>query len=296
MDLLTRTAIRRGRLTKNSLQLLPNSELETELDQAYLLRRLERARVALEHFTELFERLAQTFPTSSTCLTRFRDAVELLRIRGTAKALAAVEERHNELCIAEELICEQRYPFSKIDYEPSLIVSDNRIDFRAVNDQAVWFVEVKTIHPELKNRWDQYEHAVQAGLITDKADIHFERDWMGGELWHQKFAARGRLLEYACEFEARIAAARLDGPGHKFVLALFSDGSTWHLDELEDFVAFYRTGQHRFDDGLAKMEKHYVETHARSFTRRITQFAYFCRPTFAVSPTHKVCDVVPPAE
>jgi hypothetical protein len=136
---------------------------------------------------------------------------------------------------------------------------------------------------------------VQAGQITDNVTIHFERDWMGGELWHQKFSARVKMLEHSRELEDRIATGGVDSPNHGFVLAFFSDGFAWHEDELEDFVAFYRTGRHRQDDGLAKMERHSVQAE-RSLTRRISTFGYFCRPAFSLSPNAKNWDVQPPQE
>jgi hypothetical protein len=74
-------------------------------------------------------------------------------------------------------------------------MGEQRIDFRGTNERAVWFVEVKTIHPELKNRWDQYRRVVGTGRITDNVTLHFEREWMGGELWHQKFSARAYGVE-----------------------------------------------------------------------------------------------------
>jgi hypothetical protein len=198
-----------------------------------------------------------------------------------------VDECHNELCVLQGLLEQQDHPFSLVEYEAALPNSDHRIDFRATNDVATWFIEVKTIHPELKDRWDQYEHVVHSGHITDNVAIHFERQWMGGELWHNKFSARAKMLEHAYELEGRIRAGGLEESGHGFVLALFSDGFTWHEDELEDFVAFYRTGRHRTDDGLAKMETHELRTRGRSLARLISAFAYFCRPLFELAPVEK---------
>jgi len=88
----------------------------------------------------------------------------------------------------------------------------------------------------------------------------------------------------------------LDRSGHGFVLALFSDGFAWHEDELEDFVAFYRTGRHRADDGLAKMEAHDMQARGQSFAQLISAFAYFCRPAFEAMPTERNWHVKPPPE
>lgn len=264
-----------------------------EIDPAYLERRVQVAADTEEYFRALFSAHAQRLKGVASGLGRFRSSVDTLRQQRTAAALAAVEECHNELCVAEELLLFREHPFSLVEYEPPLSTGDQRIDFRATNDRSVLFVEVKTIHPELKDRWDQYQRVVEAGHITGNVAIHLEQDWMGGELWHLKFAARVKMLEHAREFEDRIATGGVDSPTHGFVLAFFSDGFAWHEDELEDFVALYRTGRHRQDDGLAKMEQYSVQSENRSLTRRISTFGYFCRPTFGLSPTAKNWNVQP---
>lgn len=258
-----------------------------EIDPTYLNRRVHVAAETEQHFRALFSAHSQRHRGFASCLDRFRSSVDALRQLRTAAALAAVEECHNELCVAEELLLFREHPFSLVEYEAPLPTGDQRIDFRATNERAVWFVEVKTIHPELRDRWDQYQRVVQAGHVTDNVTIHFEREWMGGELWHQKFAARVKMREHSRELEDRIATGGVDSPNHGFVLALFSDGFAWHEDELEDFVAFYRTGRHRQDDGLAKMEQHSVQTEERSLTRRISTFGYFCRSAFSRHRTRR---------
>jgi hypothetical protein len=271
-----------------------DSQTRTEIDSRYLERRIENAVQAEERFCGLFFDHAHRLAAIEPCLDRFRSSVEALRQQPTGAALGALEACHNELSAAEELLAFQAPPFSLIEYEPPLPGGDQRIDFRATNDVAVWFIEVKTIRPELKDRWEQYEKVVHAGHIADNVMIHFEKEWLGGKLWHQKFAARGRMLEYSLDFEDRIRMGGVDSPRNGFVLALFSDGFAWHEDELEDFVAFYRTGRHRLDDGLAKMEQHALK--GKILTRRISTFAYFCRPAFEARPTVVHWNVRPPSK
>lgn len=270
-------------------------ERPAEVHPRYLERKLRVATEAQRHFESLISASRERFTGADRCLERFGVTVAALRHEHTGIALAAVDESHNELCIAEELLLFEQPRFTLVEYEPGLPAGERRIDFRATNDRSVWFVEVKTIHPDLKDRWDQYERSVQAGLIADNVTIHFERQGMGGELWHQKFASRSRMLEYSLELEERILEGGIDSPENGFVLALFTDGFAWHEDELEDFVAFYRTGRHRTDDGLAKMELHAIVAKQRALTRRISAFAYFCRPAFDVVPTEKNWTVHPPS-
>jgi hypothetical protein len=262
----------------------------------YLEDKLRHAEVAEQHFQAVLSSHNRRLKGAESCLNRFRSSVIRLRQHPTGAGLAAVDERHNELCVLQELLDQQDHPFSLVEYEPPLPSSDQRIDFRATNEVATWFVEVKTVHPELKDRWEQYERVVQSGHVTDGVTIHLERQWMGGELWHNKFSARAKMLEYALEFESRVRAARLAGPGHGFVLVLFSDGFAWHEDELEDFVAFYRTGRHRADDGLAKMEGHDLRMRKHSLARLISSFGYFCRPSLELMPVQKNWNVQPPSE
>ena len=66
---------------------------------------------------------------------------------------------------------------------------------------------------------------------------------------------------------------------------LCGNGFHWHEDELEDFVAFYVDGQHRPDDALATMEKHFVDARRLELPRRVVRFGYCQRPSGAVSPS-----------
>ncbi len=254
------------------------------------------AEMAGQHFQGVLSSHVRRLKGAESCFDRFRSSISRLRQHPTGASLATVDECQNELCVLQELLEQQDHPFSLVEYEPPLPRSDQRIDFRATNDVATWFVEVKTIHPELKDRWEQYEHVVQSGHITDNVAISFEPQWMGGELWHNKFSARAKMLEHALELEERITAAGLAASGLGFALALFSDGFAWHEDELEDFVAFYRTGRHRPDDGLAKMETHELRMRGRSLARLISAFVYFCRPSFELAPVEKNWNVKSPPE
>jgi hypothetical protein len=274
---------------------LPRSEHRAdEIHPEYLERRLHSAAEAAQHFRVLLSTHSARLRGLDACFERFHASLDIVRQNATCSAMYALEESHNELCIAEELLFSGDGQFALVEYEPRLPYGDRRIDFRATKDRAVWFVEVKTIHPLRKDRWDQYERIVEGGQITDNVTIHFERQSMGGELWHQRFSARAKMMEYSVDFENRVRTGGVDSPDHRFVLALFSDGFAWHEDELEDFVAFYRTGQHRLDDGLAKMERHVLEMQSQPLTQRISAFAYFCRPPFAQTPTEKNWNVRPP--
>lgn len=104
------------------------------------------------------------------------------------------------------------------------------------------------------------------------------KEWLGGEIWHQMFAARARMLEYSLELEQKIRDVCLKKQaGASFTLAFCGAGVDLREDQLEDFVQFYETGRHRADDPLAKLEAKYIEDHKLSVERTISRFAYMKR-------------------
>jgi hypothetical protein len=80
-----------------------------------------------------------------------------------------------------------------------------------------------------------------------------QKEWMGGAIYGNVFASRGHFLDYALDFEARLAAAKAikQGPG---ILVFCGSGFAWHKSHLEDFADFYHQGVHRGDDAFALME------------------------------------------
>lgn len=107
------------------------------------------------------------------------------------------------------------------------------------------FVDVKTIQPKSIDRWDRFETANRERWFPDNASVVLSKSWLGGKLWHSMFAARSRMREHALELEKKIALGKLaDRESTHFILALCGAGFHWHEGELEDFVAFYRTGVH----------------------------------------------------
>ena len=63
---------------------------------------------------------------------------------------------------------------------------------------------MKTIRPKPNDRWEQFEKAVREGWFPDNVRVILSKQWLGGELWHNMFAARACMLEYALELEAKI--------------------------------------------------------------------------------------------
>ncbi len=229
-------------------------------------------------------------------LRRFTDAVDYVLQNGRGH-FSAVNETHNELCIASAILANPNPRIVRLDYEPPLPGCAKSIDCRATaEDGTIFCVEVKTIKPAAKDRWEQYEKAQQEQWLPGNVHVVLSSEWLGGEIWHSMFAARGRMLEYTLELEGKIAQAKLGGDNIRFVMAFCGEGFHWRRDELEDFVSFYISGRHRADDAFSQAELKYMAEKNLRFTRTINSFACMSRPqgTIRQRPIH--WNVQPPRD
>lgn len=252
------------------------------------------ANEVLTTFRGRFESASDRFKTWRPLLDRFSSAIEA--VKGNSHShFRAVDEAHNELCIADALL-ENRAPlFTCLEYEPAFPGCAKSIDFRTTTDAGVTvYVDVKTIKPLAKDRWEQFERAHAEGWFPSNVSIVLSKEWLGEELWHNMFAARGRMLEYSLELEQKIAEGNLTGGGSIFVLALCGEGFHWHEDELEDFVSYYYSGTHRGDDAFGKAEARYVHEKNIAIAKTISRFACMRRPQGDISPKRLNWNVKPP--
>lgn len=258
------------------------------------LSEYESAVLAL--FSAEFKESADRFTEGDRLLERFRAAVDEVRKRGRG-FFRSVDEAHNEMCIVLALLKNVEPRFARILYEPSLDNTEQSIDFCAeVQGGPNVYVDVKTIRPMPKERWDQYQRAIKEGWFPKNVAFGVEREWLGGELWHDSFAARARMLEYTLELEHKFAQAQLANKGDVSVLALCGEGFHWHQDELEDFVAFYRTGHHREDDPFSHVEDKYIDERNLSLSRVVSRFACLRRPRGELLQKRLSWNVHPPSE
>jgi hypothetical protein len=210
---------------------------------------------------------------------------------------SAVDEAHNELCIAAAILRNPNPEFSVLEYEPLLDRCSKSIDFRAkTTDDLTLFVDVKTIKPMSKDRWEQYEKALEEGWLPNNVKLLLSREWLGGELWHNTFAARSRFLDYALELEQKIADCKLQAEKTFFVLFFCGEGFYWYEDELQDFVSFYFSGTHRSDDPFSKAETRYMEEKRLSIGRTISRFACMRRPQGEIHRKRLNWNVQPPQD
>jgi len=250
----------------------------------------------MQTFWREFDAAKDRFKEGELLLDRFNGAIDSVLKKGRGH-FSAVDEAHNEICIASALLANTRLRFIRLEYEPPLLSCARTIDFRATahNGQIV-YVDVKTIRPQAADRWDQFEKATKKGWVADNVNVVISEEWLGGEIWHTWFAARARMLEYAMELESQIADGNLARENILFVLALCGDGFRWQHDGLEDFVSFYYSGVHRADDAFSKAELRYIVDKKIALKRMISRFAYMKRPQSQIHPARINWNVRPPRD
>jgi hypothetical protein len=254
------------------------------------------AKEVCDTFEGIFNGAKDRFKDGPRLLERFKAAIGEVLKNGRGR-FRAVDEAHNELCIAAAILENPNPKFSLLEYEPSLAECSKSIDFRAKTaDGVTLFIDVKTIKPIPKERWEQFEKALKEGWFPDNVKPIFSKEWLGGELWHNTFAARSRMLEYTLEFEQKIADCKLQADRTFFVLMLCGEGFYWHEDELEDFVSFYLTGAHRSDDPFAKAEAKYIGEKKLKLARTISRFACMRRPQGDVHKKRLNWNMQPPRD
>lgn len=245
-------------------------------------------------FSEQFKKFSDKFAEGNKLLATFEQKIDLVLRDGRSK-FPAVDEAHNELCIALEILHDKR--LNKLEYEPKIEGCAQSIDFRAsLSDGAIYYIDVKTINPKIGDRWDQFERASKEGWFPSDVNVVLSKEWLGGEIWHGKFASRGRMLEYAVELENKISSINPKTEKNVFILALCGEGFWWHTDELEDFVCFYNSGKHRADDALGQAEDHYINEKKIKLQKTISSFACMRRSHGNVQHQRINWNVLPPKD
>lgn len=139
------------------------------------------AQAVSEEFQTLFQHNANRFRDGDILLKRFAKAADLVVRNGWPK-FDAINETHNELCIAGTLLSSTVPVIETLEYEPPLQGSSKSIDFRAAYQDITVYVDVKTIKPECLDRWEQFVKFNQMGRFPEKVKVILEQDWLGGEL------------------------------------------------------------------------------------------------------------------
>lgn len=271
-----------------------NSVLTMDVDDVAWVKAY--AREARETFAYDFAEDAERFKDGEKLLRRFDTAIVTVLEKGMS-LFHMVEEAHNELCVASSILASSKLKLVRLEYEPPLSGTAKTVDFRLTADGGfTGYVDVKTVTPDAKDRWEQFEKARAEGWFPENVQVGLSEEWMGGEIWHSWFAARSRMLEYAMELESKIDEAALANEKTGFTLLFFSDGFHWRQDALEDFVCFYRSGQHRPDDAFSQAEERYISDKKIALKRIIGRFAYMERKRGEIRPRRTNWHVRPPRD
>lgn len=226
----------------------------------------------LNYFRQRFAIHVPRFADSDRLLDRYSEAIRAVIAQGR-RHFRAVDEAHNEICVAEAVLSDPSTFAAILRYEPPLPNTDRTVDFVLQEpDGRLTLIDVKTIKPQPRDRWDQYQRAIKDGWLPKNVQFILEQEWQGGELWHAAFASRARFLEYAIEFEEKLAMASYGDIARRRILMLCGEGFYWHQDELEDFVAYYRSGVHRNDDPFSLAEVRHIQTNDLKLEGSITSF------------------------
>ena len=248
----------------------------------------------VDYFRPRFEAHRSVFPAWGQLVSRFTDAVDVVRSKGRGY-FRAIDESHNELCVADALLHITEDRIDSLQYEPTLPNTDKTIDFLArFGRLGDFYIDVKTIKPQDRNKWTQFKEQLKKGRFPKNITYLLREEWMGGELWHYAYASRSRILEYTLELEEKIALSGIGADVAQFFLVLCGEGFHWRKDELEDFVHFYRNRTHRADDAFGTMEMHYIQEQSISLSGHISAFSCMGRPQGEVQPKRLVWRVVPP--
>jgi hypothetical protein len=105
-----------------------------------------------ETFGREFEAAKDRFREGQLLLDRFNAAIDSVLKNGRGH-FRAVDDAHNEICIASALLANTRLRFTRLEYEPPLPGCARTIDFRATADTGqIVYIDVKTIKPEDTDR------------------------------------------------------------------------------------------------------------------------------------------------
>ena len=235
------------------------------------------------------------FPSNEKLLDSYRKCISKVKENG-GDYLREYHEIHNELCTAALLLLDDTEPsVRQVEYEPSHDGCEKRFDFEVqMSEGPTRYLEVKTIHPIDQDDWEKYKDAVKNGRFADNTQIILDQEWLGGELYHNAYSARGKMMDYSILLEEKIQDCISHNSDKHTFLVLYSDGFDWNLDELEDFVYYYRNGTHYPGDPFAKMEEHHVRESEITLDHSIDCFAYIRRPKLEVMPNKIIWNVDSP--
>lgn len=232
------------------------------------------------------------FPSSDKLIKRYRDEISRIQEEGNNR-FKGFHEVHNELCAAVTILEDKsKLSVEKMEYEPHIIKCDKRFDFHVImSDGTIRYIEVKTIHPLNQDDWLKYQNALKDKRFPKDTNLVFKEEWLGGELYHNAYSARTKMLDYAIVMEDKIAQCLKNPKSEITFLVLCSNGFDWHLVDLENFIFFYRNGKHFPGDPFSQMEDHFIKDQQILLKGSIHCFSYFRRPKLEIRPDRVIWSV-----
>lgn len=237
----------------------------------------------------------ERFLNVADLLNRFHDIRDIEKqLKSDNKSfINQIIEITNELCLAKLILDDLKNKCCKLIYEPPPNPGNflKTIDFCASMENGhTIYCDVKTIQPDTIDDWGKFEDAKERVLFPENVNVILDKECLGGEFWHNSYSSRGRMLEYTIELEKKIKNYEIADNTY-FIMAFCGDGFDWHLDELEDFADFYKTGRHNPDDPFQKMENYDIEKEQIKLQRNINGFCYLERPKTEPIIARFICPV-----
>ena len=180
-------------------------------------------------------------------------------------------ETLNEICFIHYLSVNYT---CLIFYEKVMGPSGRSIDIEFVCDDQILLFDIKTIHPDKIDRWDDFVNKKEKGIIDGHITMY--KNHLGGEFWHSMIASRTKFIEYTLEFESKIREHQ-SKEKTSYIMLFCGNGDDWHIDELEDFVEWYKTDHFVESDHFRTMTKHSINKKQIKFDRSVDNFAVLHR-------------------
>lgn len=254
---------------------------------------------SLVGFLEKIERILlpklndqERFPSRQNLLRKFSTNKSAWIDGG--KFTREIYETVNELSVASELLSKYDKILTRLEYEPPLTQEERTIDFLVTNEgNKKIYCDVKTIYPITQDDWDKYMRSVNNSMFPDRVNVTLFQNGLGGETWHNWFAARSKMLEYSLELEEKITNNKQSNETI-YIMIFCGNKSPWSLEDLEAFADFYRNGKHRQDDPFSKMESFHIKEKNIQLLRNINYFGYLERKIRDITPEQFVLGVKGP--
>ncbi len=193
---------------------------------------------------------ASRYPSFNKLIRKFQDYLD-----GNLTDADRLKSLCDEIAVANWLFTLFQDTLTEAVYEQELPGGKN-IDFliKTKDGRRIYF-DVKTLNPDAKDGWDNYQKINAENLFSGNTHILLDKDWRGGELFHKMYTARKKMRDHALGLEEKITNTE-KREKDIFTLILCGKGTILQNDWVEDFAHFYFFREHRQDDPWGKMESH----------------------------------------